>query len=116
MRIARAERLLLAAACLLSAGAWAADFGTLFHSAEERERLDRLRRGEPVSQDAEEPQRRKEITGFVMRSDGRGGTAFVDGAPVHVDAPEAKLLDPKAVRGYSAKQSERLRIEPRPPR
>lgn len=108
---------MVAALCLLAAGASAADFGTLFHSAEERERLDRMRRGEPVSQGAAaEPQRRRELTGFVMRSDGRGGTAFVDGTPVHVDPPEAKLLDPKAVRGYSAKQSEGLRIEPRPPR
>jgi len=116
MRIARVDRLLLATACLLAAGAWAAEFGTLFHSAEERGRLDRLRRGEPVSDAPEQPRRHNEITGFVMRSDGRGGTAFVDGAPVHVEAPEAKLLDPKAVRGYSAKQSEKLRIEPRPPR
>jgi hypothetical protein len=116
MRTARADRLLLVAACLLAGGAWAADLATLFHSAEERERLDRLRRGEPVSEGAEQPQRRREITGFVMRSDGRGGTAFVDGAPVHVDPREAKLLDPKAVRGYSAKQSEQLRITPRPPR
>lgn len=116
MPIARVDRALLAAACLLAAGAWAADFGTLFHSAEERERLDRLRRGESVSDAPEVPQRRNEITGFVMRSDGRGGTAFVDGAPVHVDPPEAKLLDPKTVRGYSARQSEKLHIEPRPPR
>jgi len=116
MRIPRADRLLLAAACLFAGGTWAADLATLFHSAEERERLDRLRRGEPVSQAAEQPQRGKEITGFVMRSDGRGGTAFVDGAPVHVDPAEAKLLDPKAVRGNSTKRSDQLRIEARPPR
>ena len=116
MPIARVDRVLLAAACLLAAGAGAADFGTLFHSAEERERLDRLRRGEPVSQGSEQPQRRKEITGFVMRSDGRGGTAFVDGAPVHVDAPEAKLLEPRALRGHSTKPSDKLHIETRPAR
>ncbi|SRR5258706_9613044 len=115
MRIARADRVLLATACLLAAGVQAADFGTLFHSAEERERLDRLRRGEPVAE-AAEPQRGKEITGFVMRSDGRGGTAFVDGAPVQVDPRDAKLLDPKAVRGYSTRDSDRLHIERRTPR
>ena len=114
MRIARADRALLVAACLLAAGVHAADFGTLFHSAEERERLDRLRRGDPVTKDAV-PQRSKEVTGFVMRSDGRGGTAFVDGAPVLVDPRDAKLLDPKAVRGYSVRDSDKLHIERRAP-
>jgi hypothetical protein len=115
MRIARADSALLACACLIAVGVHAADFGTLFHSAEERDRLDRLRRGDPVSE-AVEPQRGKEITGFVLRSDGRGGTAFVDGAPVQVDPRDARLLDPKTVRGYTTRDSDKLHIERRTPR
>jgi hypothetical protein len=111
MRVARVS--LAAVALLLACAAGAAELGTLFYSAEERSRLDRLRRGEPPAQVQAEvtaPPPRREITGFVMRSDGRG-TAFVDGVPVPVDRRNAKLLDPKAVQDGSARKPEELRIE-----
>ena len=115
MRAARADRLLLVLACLCCAAAGAAELGTLFHSAEERDRLDRLRRGGSVSATPSEPTGHKEITGFVVRSDGRG-TAFIDGAAVPVDPRAAKLLDPKSVRGQGPRNSEDLKIERKPPR
>jgi hypothetical protein len=109
----RVDRLLVAALC-----AWAGTAGatppleTLFHTAQERERLDRLRRGEPVAAapSAGEPVRAREITGYVKRSDGRG-TAFIDGVPVPVDPRGAPLLEPGAVRAYAGRPSENLRIE-----
>jgi len=110
----RAARVSLAAALsLFACAAGAVELGTLFYSADERGRLDRLRRGDPPAQVQSEvaaPPPRREITGFVMRSDGRG-TAFVDGVPVPVDPRNAKLLDPKAVQDGRARKSEDLRIE-----
>jgi hypothetical protein len=85
--------------------------GTLFHSPEERARLDRLRRGEPVASSAPgEPERPRELTGFVKRSDGRG-TAFIDGAPVPVAPGNTRLLEPEAVRGYAGRKSEDIKVE-----
>ena len=95
----RAERLLACAAALLAAGgpAHASDMGTLFHTAEERARLDRLRRGEPTEFAAAARSRPRELTGFVSRSDGRN-TVWIDGRPVVVSSPRAApLLDPRAV-------------------
>ena len=121
MRAARVERLVAAfalAACACG-GAVAADFGTLFHTAEERARLDRIRRGEPVApvtQDAPTAApRRKELTGYVKRSDGRG-TAFIDGEPVPVDPRGAPLLRPDSVRAYASRPSEDLKVERKNPR
>src|SRR3982751_2273890 len=102
MRGARVS--LAAVALLLACAAGAAAPGPRLHP---------LRRGEPPAQvQAEVTARppRREITGFVMRSDGRG-TAFVDGVPVPVDRRNAKLLDPKAVQDGSARKPEELRIE-----
>jgi hypothetical protein len=75
----------------------AADLGTLFHSSEERARLDKMRRGEPP-----EPPATKRappvVTGFVQRSDGRN-TVWIDGRPVPVATPRAApLFDPRVVR------------------
>ena len=75
----------------------APDLGTLFHSSEERARLDKLRRGEPP-----EPPATKRappvVTGFVQRSDGRN-TVWIDGRPVPVATPRAApLFDPRVVR------------------
>ena len=111
----RADRLLLAALCAWAGIAGAAQpLETLFHTPQERERLDRLRRGEPVaatpSASAGEPVRGREITGYVKRSDGRG-TAFIDGVPVPVDPRGAPLLEPGAVRAYAGRPSGDLRIE-----
>ena len=117
MRAARAERLLASFACACALAAGAAPLDTLFHSPQERERLDKLRRGEAV-QAAEapgEPVRKREITGYVKRSDGRG-TAFIDGVPVPVDRKGAPLLEPDEVRAYAGRRTEDLRIERKQPR
>jgi hypothetical protein len=111
----RAARASLAAIALVAAGAaCAAELGTLFHSAEERARLERLRRGDPAPAEApsgpEAPAARREITGFVVRSDGRG-TAFVDGVPVPVDPRNARLLDPKSMRGAERGRDEDFKVE-----
>ena len=80
-----------------AAPAAADDLGTLFHSPEERARLDRQRRGEP-----QEPPATKRappvVTGFVQRSDGRN-TVWIDGRPGPVASPRAgALFDPRVVR------------------
>lgn len=64
---------------LLSVACAAQELGTLFHTAKEREALDRLRRGEPaVAATSERPD--PAITGFVKRSDGKS-TVFIDRRP-----------------------------------
>jgi hypothetical protein len=100
-------------ACAAACACGAAPLGTLFHTPQERERLDRLRRGEAVAPPeaaATEPVRGREITGYVKRSDGRG-TAFIDGVPVPVEPKGAPLLQPDKVPGYAGRTSENLRIE-----
>jgi hypothetical protein len=118
MRRVPVERLIAAllgaAACL----AGAAPLDTLFHTPQERERLDRLRRGEPQAATTSEPsapERRREITGYVKRSDGRG-TAFIDGVPVPVDPRSAPLLEPGNVPSLTGRPSQDLRVERKPPR
>jgi hypothetical protein len=108
-RIAFAALLLM-----LPLAARAADpLGTLLTTPEERERLERLRRGEPEPAAGGGPGR---ITGFVKRSDGRD-TLWVDGVPMSVSASRAaRLLEPSAVRAYADRKDERLHIERRPPR
>jgi len=113
MRRTGRNSLVLAALVLAAGRALAADeLGTLFTTAEERARLDRLRRGEPVVQATEAgavPRRKPSITGYVQRSDGRD-TVWIDGRPVVVAAPGDKMLDPAIVR---SKPSDRvLRVEP----
>jgi hypothetical protein len=91
------RRLLLAcitAAALLDAVA-AGELRTLFHTAEEREQLDRQRRGEPLEA---APAARKPavVTGFVKRSDGQD-TVWLDGQAL--TGPQARrLADPAKVR------------------
>lgn len=115
MRTARVERLL---ACLLlaaAAGAGAAELGTLFSTAEERERLDRLRRGETADR-ARAPAAAREITGYVKRSDGRI-TVWVDGVAVTLANPKsAAILDPRSVRAYADRDDAALKVERKPPR
>jgi hypothetical protein len=116
MRAARVDRrLLLALLGLAATGAAAAELATLFHSPEERARLDRLRRGDPVVQRPAEARAPGELTGFVKRSDGRG-TAFVDGIAVPVDPGSSALLEPRSVRAYSGRKSDDLKIERKPAR
>ena len=125
MRTARAERLVAA----LALGAWlagaaplaraqaapgaAADLGTLFTSPEERARLDRLRRGEPVQTAAAGPTGQRAVTGYVKRSDGRS-TVWIDGVPLQVVTPKAApMLDPGKVR--SGADDRGIRLEAKPP-
>lgn len=92
--------------------------GTLFLTPEERERLDRMRRGEPEAPVAAAPAPggRSAVTGFVKRSDGRH-TVWIDGVPVTVRGPAtAQVLDPNAVRAYSDRQDDVMRIERKAPR
>ena len=114
MRTAPLSRALVAAFLSLApAAAWsAADLGTLFFSAEERDRLDRLRRGEPeVGRYARTGP--PVITGYVKRSDGRN-TVWIDGAPVPVSTPEsARLLDSARP---SQRSDESVKIERKPQR
>jgi hypothetical protein len=92
---------LLLAAAAMDAAAAADDLGTLFNTPEERARLDKLRRGEPTSaaapaEGAASP-RRRSVTGYVQRSDGRN-TVWIDGRPVVIASPDGKsLLDPRIV-------------------
>jgi hypothetical protein len=80
-------------------GVTAAELRTLFHTPEERARLDRLRRGEPVeAQTAPRTAHVPAITGFVKRSDGRN-TVWLDGTPKSVTgADSAAYTDPSKVR------------------
>ena len=98
MRTARLNLAFLAA--LLAAPAVAAtdDLGVLFHTPDERARLDKLRRGEPSEAVAGPVAAKPEVTGFVRRSDGRS-TIWINGVPVTVAGSRGDaLLDPRAVR------------------
>jgi len=111
MRAARVERLIAALVLALAAGAaHAVDLGTLFNSADERARLDRLRRGEPTG--TGRPRGVPEVTGFVKRSDGRS-TVWIDGVPMQVANPRAgTLLDPRSVRSHGGEDSVRIERKP----
>jgi hypothetical protein len=99
----RAERALALALLFACAPLAAAELGTLFHTAEERARLDRMRRGEPATPQpgsATTPRAPSppEVTGFVRRSDGRN-TLWIDGQAVATTNPKnAPLFDPRLVR------------------
>ena len=105
-RIARPSILVLLAFAALNAAA--DELGTLFHTPEERARLDRLRRGEPVitasaggGEEQRVPLRKPTVTGYVQRSDGRN-TVWIDGRPVVLAAPNAaRLLDPRIVQPHA---------------
>ena len=88
---------LLVATLACGANAFGADeLRTLFHTADERRELDRLRRGEPPEQTPEQKRRPPVIGGFVKRSDGRA-TVWLDGKPV-TGAEAARLADPAKMR------------------
>jgi hypothetical protein len=85
--------------------------GTLFLTPEERERLERIRRGEPESPAAPVAGGTPSVTGFVKRSDGRH-TVWIDGAPVAVRGTQAApVFDTRTVRAYSDREEESLKIE-----
>lgn len=100
-----AERLVISLVLLAAAVPLAAaELGTLFHTPEERARLDRLRRGEPATPPGTQPNigasvpQMPEVTGFVRRSDGRN-TVWIDGRPVATDnRKNDPLFDPRRVR------------------
>jgi hypothetical protein len=105
------ERLFAALLLLLSAHAAAAELGTLFHTPDERARLDRLRRGETPATAASTASANPEVTGYVQRSDGRS-TVWIDGVAVPVATPRAQpLFDPKSVRAYADRKDQDLKIE-----
>jgi hypothetical protein len=113
-----ARRILAVLALCIPAMAAAveAPLGTLFHTPEERERLDRMRRGEPESPQASTTGGAPAVTGFVKRSDGRH-TVWIDGTPVSVrGAQNAPVFDPRTVRAYSDRDEDALKIERRPAR
>ena len=85
------RRAALAAFLLVGcSAACAAELGTLFHSPEERARLDRLRRGEPAETPRAAQNRTPTVTGFVKRSDGRN-TVWIDGRPQAMGGDPAKM-------------------------
>ena len=97
MRTARPSLALVAALLAASASAFAAaDLGVLFHTPQERARLDKLRRGEATEPVAAIP-RKHEVTGYVRRSDGRN-TVWINGTPVTGPGTrDDALMDPSAV-------------------
>ena len=91
-----------------------ATLGTLFHTPEERARLDRMRRGEPEQPGAAAPGGRSVVTGFVKRSDGRN-TVWIDGSPVTVrGSSPPNVFDPRAVNAYRDREDDALHIERKP--
>jgi len=116
MRTAPPRRILAAAACLACTLASAADLGTLFNTPEERDRLDRLRRGEPpVATAGRESSRTPQVTGFVRRSDGRD-TVWIDGVPVSVGQREAaRVLQQGAKAGPKGPHEVRIQRDPAKP-
>jgi hypothetical protein len=69
---------------------------TLFHSADEREQLDRVRRGEPAAASPAAKRAPAAVTGYVKRSDGRN-TVWLDGQPV-TGTEAQRLADPAKIR------------------
>ena len=91
-------RRLLVGACLAIAvqAAGGEELRTLFHSAEEREQLDRLRRGDPPQESSVAKRGPPVVGGYVKRSDGRN-TVWLDGQPV--TGPDAQRLgEPSKLR------------------
>ena len=85
-----------------SAAVPAQQLGTLFHSAKERELLDRQRRGEKVETDGRAVVETREpvITGYVKRSDGKS-TVFLDRRPYRTTNPSVqRSLEPRIVERY----------------
>ena len=111
-------RILAAMAIALSASPAAAAtldaLGTLFTTPQERERLDRLRRGEPGTQIGVDSAGRSQptVTGFVRRSDGRN-TVWIDGTPVAVRRPATGTVAPRSAGRAAARSATRSAAFPR---
>ena len=108
------RRLAIGALFLAASGASAApELRTLFHSPQERERLDRLRRGEPTEASVAR-RHAPTITGFVKRSDGRN-TVWIDGQPVPMaGAASAPLTDPAKVRDARRPEAPSIEVKRTP--
>jgi uncharacterized membrane-anchored protein YhcB (DUF1043 family) len=111
---------LLAALLVLALPAMPADLGTLFHTAEERARLDALRRGEPATPSRHGhplPSRRgprsRKSPDFVKRSDGRN-TVWIDGRAITApsNARTAPLFDPRVVRDLEQNAPSDIKLVP----
>jgi len=110
---------LLAALLVLALPAMPAELGTLFHTAEERARLDALRRGEPATPPATATSpiaprpSVPEVTGFVKRSDGRN-TVWIDGRAITApsNAKTAPLFDPRVVRDLEQNAPSDIKLVP----
>jgi hypothetical protein len=95
--IVRPDRLVFALLLMACPAAGAAELGTLFHTPEERARLEKLRRGEALEPAPTHVPARPEVTGFVRRSDGRN-TVWINGIAVPVTGARGEaLMDPEAV-------------------
>jgi hypothetical protein len=86
-----------------------AELRTLFHSASEREALDRIRRGDPPEEVASTKRAPPGVTGFVKRSDGRD-TVWLDGRAV--TGAEAKRLAESAKAPEPASGNRAIEIKP----
>jgi hypothetical protein len=86
-----------------------AELRTLFHSAGEREELDRVRRGDPPEEVASTKRGPPVVTGFVKRSDGRD-TVWLDGRAV--TGAEAKRLESTAKARDPASGNRAIEIKP----
>lgn len=94
MRARHALATAIFAAAALAPAALAAELGTLFHSPQERDRLDRLRRGEAVNDvEGEATVSLPRVNGFMRRSDGRD-TVFLDGRAYPVPVPKSAVPEP----------------------
>jgi hypothetical protein len=112
----RARRALAALAlAFVAQAAAAAELGTLFHTPEERARLDKLRRGEPEVVIGAVRSGPPAVTGYVKRSDGRH-TVWIDGTPLPASPDAGRLLESPAVRAYSDHSDETLKVERKAPR
>lgn len=95
-----------------SAAAGAQPLGTLFHTPQERETLDRIRRGERVGQAEQAGGIRPDpvVTGYVKRSDGKS-TVFLDKQPYPSRNERLqRLLEPQVIERY-----EPIPLPPPPP-
>ena len=111
MRAALNRAAALAALALCTGAHGAEALGTLFTTPEERAHLDQLRRGDPVASSPAGPAHEARITGFVKRSDGRS-TVWIDGLAVPIGSRDAnRILETGAVRGYSDRGDDQVRIE-----
>lgn len=85
----RTRLLLLFLACLPLGATAEGPLGKLFHSAQERELLDKQRRGENIATPDGQPapvERKPVVTGYVKRSDGKS-TVFLDRRPYRTADP-----------------------------